>query len=257
MKSSPDQSPGAKIVLDNLSAAWGMHQVLKGINLTVQANEILSVIGPAHSGKTTLLRAINRLDEEKPGFSRHGAVLLDGQEVRRLDLAVLRRRVGMIFATPLPLPGTCFDNVAFGPRLQGISRRAKLEPIVERSLRAAFLWEEIKDRLNTSASRLSGGQQQRLCIARTIAVNPEVIMMDEPCSGLDPISTASIENAMRELKRDYTFILVTNNTKQAARVSDRVAFFLSGELIELGPSEQIFTRPRDQRTDDYVSGRIG
>jgi phosphate transport system ATP-binding protein len=227
------------------------------VNLDIEANTIVSVIGPSHSGKTTLLRVINRLVETQREFLRSGDVLLDREEVRRLDIDVLRRRVGLIFATPVPLPATIFDNIAYGPRLKGSLRRSRLAEIVERSLRAAALWDEVKDRLQMSALRLSGGQQQRLCIARTIAVDPEVIMMDEPTSGLDPISTAQIETAMRELKQQYTFILVTNNTKQAARISDRVAFFLSGELVEVGDAAQIFTKPRDKRTDDYVSGRIG
>ncbi|MEN9979206.1 MAG: phosphate ABC transporter ATP-binding protein [candidate division WOR-3 bacterium] len=231
--------------------------VLRDISLSVMANEILAIIGPAHSGKTTFLRCINRLIENQPGFVRTGELLLDNRDVRQWDIDTLRRRVGMIFATPIPLPGTIFDNVAYGPRLKGIRNMRRLAEIVERSLRAAFLWDEVKDRLFSSALRLSGGQQQRLCIARTLAVEPEVVMMDEPCSGLDPISTAQIEQAMRELKQGYTFILVTNNVKQAARVSDRTAFFLSGELVELGPTAQIFTAPKDKRTDDYVSGRIG
>lgn len=231
--------------------------VLRNINLSVRANEILAIIGPAHSGKTTFLRCINRLIENQPGFVRTGELLLDNRDVREWDIDTLRRRVGMIFATPIPLPGTIFDNVAYGPRLKGIRNLGRLAEIVEKSLRAAFLWDEVKDRLFSSALRLSGGQQQRLCIARTLAVEPEVVMMDEPCSGLDPISTAQIEQAMRELKQSYTFILVTNNVKQAARVSDRTAFFLSGELVELGPTAQIFTAPKDKRTDDYVSGRIG
>jgi len=235
----------------------GKRLILRGVNLDIAANTIVSVIGPAHSGKTSLLRVINRLIETQHEFTRSGDVLLDGEEVRRVDIDVLRRRVGLIFATPVPLPGTIFDNIAYGPRLQHHHRRHQLADIVERSLRAAFLWDEVKDRLSTSALRLSGGQQQRLCIARTIAVDPEVIMMDEPTSGLDPISTAQIETAMRELKKHYTWVLVTNNTKQAARVSDRVAFFLSGELVEEGEAAQIFTKPKDKRTDDYVSGRIG
>ena len=231
--------------------------ILTGVDLNIAANTIVSVIGPARSGKTTLLRVINRLIETQREFLRSGDVLLDGEEVRRLDIDVLRRRVGLIFATPVPLPGTIFDNVAYGPRLKARLRKPQLADLVENSLRAAALWDEVKDRLQTSALRLSGGQQQRLCIARTIAVDPEVIMMDEPTSGLDPISTAQIENMMRELKSRFTWILVTNNVKQAARVSDRVAFFLSGQLVEEGEAGQIFTRPKDKRTDDYVSGRIG
>ena len=247
----------AKIAINNLAVAVSKRLILQGVDLEIEANTIVSVIGPAHSGKTTLLRVINRLIETQHEFLRSGDVMLDGEEVRRLDIDVLRRRVGLIFATPVPLPGTVFDNIAYGPRLQRRHPRQQLQDLVERSLRAAFLWDEVKDRLSTSALRLSGGQQQRLCIARTIAVGPEVIMMDEPTSGLDPISTAQIENAMRELKGRLTWVLVTNNVKQAARVSDRVAFFLSGELVEEGEAAQIFTTPRDKRTDDYVSGRIG
>ncbi len=251
-KSLPD-----KLVLENLSVSFEGRAILKAINLSMRSNEVVSVIGPAHSGKTTLLRTINRMIEHDAGFSRSGGVLLDGTEVRELDCDTLRQRVGLIFATPVPLPGTVFDNVAYGPRLKSRLRRAQLAERVEQSLRAAALWDEVKDRLQTSALRLSGGQQQRLCIARTIAVDPEVITMDEPTSGLDPISTAQIENAMRELKSRYTWLLVTNNVKQAARVSDKVAFFLAGELVEAGDTAQVFTRPRDRRTDDYLSGRIG
>jgi phosphate transport system ATP-binding protein len=253
----PRPQPSLKISVRELAVAVNKRLILKGVDLDIEANTIVSVIGPAHSGKTTLLRVINRLIETQHEFLRSGDVLLDGKEVRRLDIDGLRRRVGLIFATPVPLPGTIFDNIAYGPRLKARSRKSRLADVVERSLRSAFLWDEVKDRLQTSALRLSGGQQQRLCIARTIAVDPEVIMMDEPTSGLDPISTAQIENAMRELKQQYTWVLVTNNVKQAARVSDRVAFFLSGELVEEGEAAQIFTKPRDKRTDDYVSGRIG
>jgi phosphate transport system ATP-binding protein len=249
--------PGPKISIHNLAVAVNKRLILRGVDLAVEANTIVSVIGPAHSGKTTLLRVINRLIETQRELLRSGDVLLDGAEVRKIDIDVLRRRVGLIFATPVPLPGTIFDNIAYGPRLKARLPKSRLSEVVEQSLRSAALWDEVKDRLQTSALRLSGGQQQRLCIARTIAVDPEVIMMDEPTSGLDPISTAQIENAMRELKTRFTWVLVTNNVKQAARVSDRVAFFLSGELVEEGEAAQIFTRPRDKRTDDYVSGRIG
>jgi phosphate transport system ATP-binding protein len=253
----PRPQPALKISIRELAVAVNKRLILKGVDLDIEANTIVSVIGPAHSGKTTLLRVINRLIETQPEFLRSGDVLLDGAEVRKLDIDALRRRVGLIFATPVPLPGTIFDNIAYGPRLQRHLRHHQLDDVVERSLRAAFLWDEVKDRLSTSALRLSGGQQQRLCIARTIAVDPEVIMMDEPTSGLDPISTAQIESAMRDLKSRFTWVLVTNNVKQAARVSDRVAFFLSGELVEMGNAAQIFTKPKDKRTDDYVSGRIG
>ncbi|NPV14677.1 phosphate ABC transporter ATP-binding protein [candidate division WOR-3 bacterium] len=246
-----------KITLEHLTVTADGKSILTDINLTIFEHEIFSIIGPAHSGKTTLLRTINRLIETNPGFTRTGKLLLDGKDVWNWDIDTLRRRVGLIFATPIPLPGTIFDNIAYGPRLKGIRNLRKLTEIVEQSLRAAFLWDEVKDRLFTSALRLSGGQQQRLCIARALALDPEVVMMDEPCSGLDPISTAQIEDAMRQLKTRYTFILVTNNVKQAARVSDRVAFFLAGQLIEVNTAEIIFTRPADQRTDDYISGRIG
>ncbi|MEO0020202.1 MAG: phosphate ABC transporter ATP-binding protein [candidate division WOR-3 bacterium] len=246
-----------KIIAQNLNVTVNKKPVLKNINLTVLNQEILAIIGPAHSGKTTFLRAINRLIENQPEFIRTGNLLLDGKDVGQWGIDTLRRKVGLIFATPVPLPGTIFDNIAYGPRLKGVRNMRTLAEIVEKSLRAAFLWDEVKDRLFTSALRLSGGQQQRLCIARTLAVEPEVVMMDEPCSGLDPISTAQIEQAMRELKNRYTFILVTNNVKQAARVSDRTAFFFNGELVELGATERIFTNPKDKRTDDYVSGRIG
>jgi len=245
-----------KIQIENYHFYYANQQVLKGINLTINANEIFSIIGPAHSGKTTLLRSINRMNNE-PNSRAEGKIYLDGKDVNTIDENILRRRVGMIFATPIPIPATIFNNVAYGPRLKGIKSLAHLRNIVEKSLRAAYLWEEVKDRLSDSALRLSGGQQQRLCIARALAVEPEVLMMDEHCSGLDPISTAKIEEALQHLKKEYTIILVTNNTKQAARVADTIAFFLSGELIETGPPEVIFTRPKDKRTDDYISGRMG
>jgi phosphate transport system ATP-binding protein len=246
-----------KIAVRDLQVSYKNRGILKGVNLTIPANTIVGIIGPAHSGKTTLLRTINRLDAGRPEFSRRGEVLLDGRDVMEYDLALLRRRVGFIFASPLPLPGTILANVTYGPRLKGISRKSELEAITERCLRAAFLWDETRERLSASALRLSGGQQQRLCIARTLALEPEVILMDEPCSGLDPISTSQIERAMGELQKQYTFVLVTNNTKQAARVAATTAFFLSGELVEVGPSDQVFTRPRDKRTEDYISGKIG
>jgi len=209
-----------KLFFRNLHVTAGSGVVLRDITLPVAAGEILAIIGPAHSGKTTLLRVANRMIEDRRDLCRTGDVLLDGVEVRTLDADELRRRVGLIFATPVPLPGTIFDNVAYGPRLHGTRHKAQLNSVVEAALRAAFLWDEVKDRLHTSALRLSGGQQQRLCIARTMAVSPEVILMDEPCSGLDPISTSQIESAMRQLKARYTFVLVTNNVKQAARVAD-------------------------------------
>ncbi len=245
------------IVFEHLTVRVDDKPVLKDLNFSIFRNEIFAIIGPAHSGKTTLLRSINRLIENQPGFIRTGKILFEGKDVLQWETSLLRRRIGFIFATPTPLPGTIFDNIAYGPRLKGVRNHRTLRSIVEQSLRAAFLYDEVKDRLNTSALRLSGGQQQRLCIARTLALAPEVVMMDEPTSGLDPISTAQIEDALRRLKERYTFILVTNNVKQAARVSDRTAFLFAGELVEIGPPAQIFTTPRDKRTDDYVSGRIG
>ncbi|MDH5683622.1 MAG: phosphate ABC transporter ATP-binding protein [bacterium] len=246
-----------KIRVENYSFYFGAKPVLKNINLAINAKEIFSIIGPAHSGKTTLLRSINRMNDGAENSRRQGLIYLDGRDIHTFEKDVLRRRVGMIFATPVSLPGTIFNNVAYGPKLKGIKSRGKLRELVEKSLRAAYLWDEVKDRLSDLALRLSGGQQQRLCIARALAVEPEVLMMDEPCSGLDPISMAKIETALRQLKNEYTIILVTNNTKQAARIADWIAFFLSGELIELGTPEMLFTKPKDKRTDDYIAGRIG
>jgi phosphate transport system ATP-binding protein len=248
-----------KFSIHHLSTFYGSARALNDLSLDVPSNRILGVIGPAGSGKTSLLRTLNRLNDLIPDFRVEGRVLLDGTDIYSAgsDPVLLRRRVGMVFAMPVPLPMTVYENVVYGPRLTGIRDYQKLGEIVERSLRAAFLWEEIRDRLNTPALRLSGGQQQRLCLARTLALNPEVILLDEPSSGLDPISTARIEEALVELKSAYTIILVTNNTKQASRVADETAFFLMGELVELGPTERIFTAPRDRRTEDYVTGRFG
>ncbi|MBN2620568.1 phosphate ABC transporter ATP-binding protein [candidate division WOR-3 bacterium] len=245
-----------KIVIDDLSLYYNGCQALNDITMDVLHNEILGVIGPANSGKSSLLRAINRLFEiDHARIS--GSIFLDGTDIMRLKVNDLRRRVGLIFATPVVLPGTIYKNLSYGPRLhKGYSAR-HMDEVVNRALKAANLWDEVKDRLRESASTLSGGQQQRLCIARTLAMDPEVIMMDEPCSGLDPISTAKIEATMLELKKEYTFILVTNNTKQAARVADRTAFFLSGELIELGTTKKIYTNPSDPRTDQYIRGKFG
>ncbi len=247
----------AKIEIKNLSVHYKTQRVLKDINLEIRANEILGIIGPANSGKTTLLRTLNRLNDNHPVFRQEGEILLDGKSIQRMSADSLRKKIGMIFALPAPLPLSIFDNIAYGPQLHGIRRKIELENIVEKTLKAAFLWDEVKDRLELQAMKLSGGQQQRLCIARALAVEPDVILYDEPCSGLDPISTAKVEEAMKELKNQYTQILVTNNTKQAARVSDRTAFFLMGELVEIDQTQRIFTVPRDRRTEDYVSGRFG
>lgn len=247
-----------KIQVKNLSVSYGGVSALKKVTFSVREREILGIIGPANSGKTTFLRTLNRLNDLDPHYEREGDALIDGKDIyRKWDVFELRKKVGMVFALPTPLPVSIFDNLAYGPRRDGIYHRRRLEEIVERSLKAAFLWEEVKDRLRESAMKLSGGQQQRLCIARTLALEPEIILFDEPCSGLDPISTAKIEEAMYELKNKYTLILVTNNTKQAARVSDRVAFFLMGELVEIDEAHRIFTVPKDKRTEGYVSGRYG
>jgi phosphate transport system ATP-binding protein len=253
-------STQTKISLQRFSVFHGKEDALKFISLDIPANRILGVIGPAGSGKTTFLRALNRLNDLVPDIRAEGRVLLDGQDIYHpaFDVVALRKRVGMLFALPVALPMSIYENVVYGPRLSGVRGRAKLDEIVERSLSAAFLWDEVKDRLGMSGLRLSGGQQQRLCLARVLAMEDlEVILLDEPCSGLDPISTAKIEEALTMLKSRYTIILVTNNTKQAARVADDTAFFLLGELIEHGPTQKIFTVPDDARTNDYVTGRFG
>lgn len=251
--------PEPKIQVKNLNAYYGPEPCLKWVTLDIPANQVLGLIGPAGSGKTTFLRILNRLGDLQPGFRVEGQVLLDGRDIYhpRCDPTLLRRKVGMLFALPVPLPMTIHQNLVYGPRHAGVRDRDRLEDLAESSLKAAFLWDEVKDRLHTPAMRLSGGQQQRLCLARTLAMEPEVILLDEPCSGLDPISTAKIEEALTLLKARYTIVLVTNNTKQAARVADQTGFFLLGELVELGPTTEIFTVPRDKRTDDYVTGRFG
>jgi phosphate transport system ATP-binding protein len=236
----------AKITVEDLSLFYGNMQALKAINMAVYENEILSVIGPANAGKSSLLRALNRLFEIDYARIR-GRIFLDGEDILTVPINDLRRRVGLIFATPVVLPGTIYKNLSYGPKLHHRIKKSELDDIVCTALKAANLWDEVKDRLSDSASTLSGGQQQRLCIARTLAMEPEVIMMDEPCSGLDPISTAKIEATMLDLKKKYSFI----------RVADRTAFFLFGELIEIDKTEKIFTNPNDKRTDDYISGRFG
>ena len=247
-----------KIVVKGLSIYYGDVHALKQVNFSVKEKEILSVIGPANSGKTSFLRALNRLNDLDLSCRMTGSIRLNGKDIQKeMDAEEVRKKVTMVFALPLPLPMSIFDNIAYGPRHHGIKDKKRLEGIVEKSLKAAFLWEEVKDRLSSSAMKLSGGQQQRLCIARTLAVEPEVILYDEPCSGLDPISTAKVEEAMFELKSRYTQILVTNNVKQAARVGDRTAFFLMGELVEINETGKVFTLPSDSRTQDYITGRFG
>lgn len=246
-----------KIEIEKLSVFYADRQALREVSLDIWPYQIHAFIGPAGGGKTSILRVLNRLASEVDDARITGELRLDGQDLMTLEVAALRRRVAMVFATPQPLPRSIYENLVFGPRLAGIHKRADLEVLVEESLRAAQLWEEVRDRLHASALKLSGGQQQRLCIARALALRPEVILLDEPCSGLDPISTHRIEETLRELKSRYTFVLVTNNTKQAARVADRVAFFLMGQLIEDAPTDRLFTAPKDERTNDYLSGRFG
>lgn len=248
-----------KFNIQELNFYFNNEKVLKGINLEIPSNKILGIIGPSGSGKTTFLRALNRMNDLEYGSRIEGQILLDGEDIYSSDYNVvaLRKKVGMVFAMPVPLPMSIYENVVYGPRLSGVNDKKRLDVLVEKSLTAAFLWEEVKDRLRSSAMRLSGGQQQRLCLARVLAMEPEVILLDEPCSGLDPISTAKIEDALTELKKEYTIILVTNNTKQAARVSDYTAFFLMGNLIEIGNTGQIFTAPNKTETNDYITGRFG
>jgi len=243
--------------IKDLNIWFGSAHVLKDLSMEIRTNEILSVIGPSNSGKTTFLRMLNRLNDLSPNFKMAGEVQFEGRQIQNIDREELRRNVGMVFALPLPLPLSIFDNVAYGVRMHGMNDKKILSERVETALQEAYLWEEVKGRLDESAFKLSGGQQQRLCIARTLAVEPEVILFDEPCSGLDPISTAKVEDAMVKLKEQYTIVLVTNNVKQAARVGDRTAFFLSGELIELDKTDKIFTAPSDKRTDDYIRGKFG
>jgi phosphate transport system ATP-binding protein len=252
-------SQDSKMVIEDFSFYYDSVEALRNINLNIHPREIFTFFGPARSGKTTLLKSLNRLTDLVFGTRHVGTIHLDEMDIYdpRTDLTHLRRRIGMVFDLPTPLPMSIFDNVAYGLRLAGTLRRNRLNETVERALRSAVLWEEIKDRLHTSALRLSGGQQQRLCIARVLALEPEVLLLDEPCSGLDPISTASIEETLFLLKKDYTIILVPHNIQQASRVADRAGFFLNGELVEEGPAYQIFAKPRDRRTEDYVSGRFG
>lgn len=248
-----------KIVVHQLSVWYGAQPALKKITLDIYAHEIFGLTGPSGSGKTTLLRMINRLNDRVPSCRHEGQIFIDGQEIYspHIDVNALRRRIGIVFALPTPLPKSIFENVVFGLRIAGIKDRSILEERAEQALREAYLWEEVKDRLHDSALRLSGGQQQRLCIARALAPRPEIVMLDEPCSGLDPISTLQIEQALQALKEQYTFILVSHNVQQASRATDRTAFILMGELIECQPTAELFTRPKDPRTADFLEGRFG
>ncbi|GBD09073.1 Phosphate import ATP-binding protein PstB 3 [Candidatus Thermoflexus japonica] len=255
-----------EIVLEtqNLTVYYNGRPAIEGISLRIPRRRITAIIGPSGCGKSTLLRCFNRMNDLIPSARVTGRVLFEGVDLYGPDVDVVevRRRIGMVFQKPNPFPKSIYENVAFGPRIQGIRDRRKLDEIVERCLRAAALWDEVKDKLHQNALTLSGGQQQRLCIARALATEPEVLLMDEPASALDPIATMKIEDLMRELAREYTIVIVTHNMQQAARVSDYTAFMLAGEdrvgrLIEFGPTQQIFTRPRDRRTEDYITGRFG
>jgi len=249
----------AKLLLNEVSFYYGDVQALKQINLRIYANEILAIFGPAMSGKSTLLRILNRLSDLATEGRLEGEVLLDGKNIHDPDVSVtqLRKRVGIVFAVPVPLPLSVRENVTYGPLLTDRKSEADLDELVESSLIAAALWDEVKDRLHEPATSLSGGQQQRLCLARVLALEPEVILLDEPCSGLDPISTMKVEAALIALKGDHSIVIVPHNVQQASRVGDKAAFLLMGELVEYGVAQEVFTRPRDQRTDDYITGRFG
>ena len=248
-----------KVAIQQLRLSFGKKEVLKGIDLDIVKNRIYGLMGPSASGKSTLISVINKMISFEDGVTMSGSVLLDGEDIINgdIDEVSLRKRIGTVFATPTPLPRSIFENVAFGPRLNNSTSRAELHALVEQSLRKSFLWDEVKDRLQESAMKLSGGQQQRLCLARTLALNPEIILLDEPCSGLDPISTAKIEEALAELKDRHTIILVSNNTKQIARATDFVAFFYLGELIEFGATDKVFTTPAVRMTEEYIQGKFG
>ena len=248
-----------KIEIKNANFFYDKKQVVYDLNLNIRSNEILSIFGPAGSGITTVLRSLNRLTELIPDARMEGEILVDGKNIWDEDINVtdLRRRIGMVFDVPTPLPMSIFDNIAYGPRLKGEKSKNALSDIVEKTLKEAALWDDVKARLKTSALALSGGQQQRLCIARVLALDPEVILLDRPCSGLDPISTAKIEDSLTQLKEQFTIILAPHNTQQAGRVSDKVAFMMGGKIIEEGDSEAVFSNPKDQRTSDYITGRFG
>jgi len=247
-----------KITIEQVELFYGSFQALKGIDLKLPANQITAFIGPSGCGKSTLLKSLNRMNDLVEGCRITGTIRLDGEDIYgNMDINTLRKRVGMVFQKPNPFPMSVYDNIAFGPRTHGIRSKIQLDEIVEKSLRDAAIWEELKDRLKKSALGLSGGQQQRLCIARALAVQPEVLLMDEPTSALDPISTSRIEELAEELKKDYTIIMVTHNMQQATRISDKTAFFLLGEVVEFNDTEQIFSMPQNKKTEDYITGRFG
>ena len=248
-----------KFEVRDLNLYYGQFHALKGVSMDIPEKEVTAFIGPSGCGKSTFLKTLNRMNDLVEGCRITGDVKLDGVDIfkDKLDVNVLRKRVGMVFQKPNPFPMSIYDNIVYGPRTHGIHSKAQLDEIVERSLRGAAIWDEVKDRLKKSALGMSGGQQQRLCIARALAVEPEVLLMDEPTSALDPISTSRVEELVMDLKKDYTIVIVTHNMQQAARISDKTAFFLLGELVEMGPTERLFATPSDKRTEDYISGRFG
>lgn len=252
------KQPTPKINISGLDLYYGDFHALRNVNLPILSNEITAFIGPSGCGKSTLLKSLNRMNDLVEGCKITGEITLDGTDIyHNIDTNELRKRVGMVFQKPNPFPMSVYDNIAYGPRTHGIRNKAQLDEIVEKSLRDAAIWDEVKDRLKKSALGLSGGQQQRICIARALAVNPEVILMDEPTSALDPISTSKIEDLVIELKKDYTIVMVTHNMQQATRVSDKTVFFLLGEIVEYGETEKMFSVPQDKRTEDYITGRFG
>ena len=253
-----DSQTISKFSVKDLNLFYGEFQALKNVNMEIKANEITAFIGPSGCGKSTFLKTLNRMNDLVESVKVQGKILLDGVDIYKdIDVIALRSRVGMVFQQPNPFPMSIYDNVAYGPRVHGIKKKSQLDEIVEKSLRQAAIWDEVKDKLKKNAGAVSGGQQQRICIARTLAVEPEVILMDEPTSALDPISTLKIEDLAVELKKDYSIIIVTHNMQQASRISDKTAFFLTGEVIEYGLTEQIFNNPIHQKTEDYITGRFG
>ena len=248
-----------KIKIENMDLFYGNFHALKNINLDIEGNKITAFIGPSGCGKSTLLKSLNRMNDMVEGCRITGKIILDGEEIfnRKMDVNQLRKKVGMVFQKPNPFPMSIYDNIAYGPRTHGIKKKSELDEIVEQSLRNAAIWDEMKDNLKKSALALSGGQQQRLCIARALAVQPDVLLMDEPTSALDPISTSKIEDCVMQLKEKYTIVIVTHNMQQAVRISDKTVFFLLGEIIESGNTEQIFSMPKNQKTEDYITGRFG
>ena len=248
-----------KISTSDLNLYYGNNHALKNINLDIYENQITAFIGPSGCGKSTYLKTLNRMNDLVPNVTINGKVLIDGEDIYdpKVDTTLLRKKVGMVFQQPNPFPMSIYDNIAYGPRIHGIKGKAELDAIVEKSLRGAALWDEVKDRLKRSALGLSGGQQQRLCIARALAVEPEILLMDEPTSALDPISTLKIEDLMGELKKNYTVVIVTHHMQQATRIADYTAFFLVGEVVEYAPTTDLFSHPREKKTEDYITGRFG